>query len=253
MVNSWMILSDQKRELKPESSLFRDDVLKGADCGFIEQMIPFLREFSKPGELVLDPFAGWGSTLIAALLEGRNSLGIEIEEARVARAKERIAGFASRNYHANAMLGDSCSHHVDIMYGDSRSVKLPDDSVDLILTSIPYFRELEFSQTAGQLYNELDLQVYLKSLEEVIANLKSSLKRTRYIILMAENLSLPGKGFVPLAWKCADILSKHFEFQHERIICYQKEHLPNPLIYGADGQVLGTNRAHEYVLVARKL
>ena len=35
---------------------------------------------SAPGDLVLDPFAGIGSTLIAALQEGRESIGIELSQ-----------------------------------------------------------------------------------------------------------------------------------------------------------------------------
>ncbi|MCY3581782.1 MAG: site-specific DNA-methyltransferase [Chloroflexota bacterium] len=49
-----------------------------------------IRIFSAPEALVLDPFAGSGSTGVAALLEGREFLGFEIEEEMARRANERL-------------------------------------------------------------------------------------------------------------------------------------------------------------------
>ena len=49
-----------------------------------------IRIFCAPEALVLDPFAGSGSTGVAALLEGRAFLGYELEEDMARRANERI-------------------------------------------------------------------------------------------------------------------------------------------------------------------
>ena len=47
--------------------------------------------FSRPGDLVLDPFCGAGSFLVAALSEGRRALGIELHPEHVAVARKRSA------------------------------------------------------------------------------------------------------------------------------------------------------------------
>lgn len=49
-----------------------------------------IRMFSFAGDTVLDPFAGTGSTSIAALLAGRNSIGNEIEPAYLEQAYQKL-------------------------------------------------------------------------------------------------------------------------------------------------------------------
>ena len=46
--------------------------------------------WSKPGDIVLDPFAGVGSTLCAAVRNGRNALGLELSAEYVKCARERV-------------------------------------------------------------------------------------------------------------------------------------------------------------------
>jgi site-specific DNA-methyltransferase (adenine-specific) len=54
-------------------------------------LMPLIRSFTKQGDMVLDPFAGSGSTLIAARHLGRDYLGIELDAAHHATASNRLA------------------------------------------------------------------------------------------------------------------------------------------------------------------
>ncbi|HEY2414664.1 MAG TPA: site-specific DNA-methyltransferase [Pirellulaceae bacterium] len=50
-----------------------------------------VRMFSFVGDTVLDPFLGTGTTTIAAMRNGRNSIGIEVDETYLEFARKRIA------------------------------------------------------------------------------------------------------------------------------------------------------------------
>jgi site-specific DNA-methyltransferase (adenine-specific) len=56
----------------------------------LELMLRLVEQFSEPGELVLDPFAGAGTTGIACLRLGRRYLGWEIDEHYAQVAREQL-------------------------------------------------------------------------------------------------------------------------------------------------------------------
>jgi DNA modification methylase len=56
-----------------------------------------IRMFSFAGDTILDPFAGTGSTNLAAFACGRNSIGNEIESTYLAIAEERLKAVTSQH------------------------------------------------------------------------------------------------------------------------------------------------------------
>jgi DNA modification methylase len=94
----------------------------------------FIEFFTKKGQAVLDPMAGTGSTLIAALRAGRHSYGIELNPKYAKIAKQIIAD-------ERTALGVSIENlKSEIVNGDATlasSYNFP--TIDYVLTSPPYW------------------------------------------------------------------------------------------------------------------
>ena len=56
----------------------------------VEAILPLIETFSQPGDLVLDPFAGSGTTLVAARRLGRCAAGIELDPGYFRAASQRL-------------------------------------------------------------------------------------------------------------------------------------------------------------------
>src|SRR5262249_49930775 len=77
--------------VRREAGTFKGRV-KGHPCQMpLPVLERIIRVSSNPGELVLDPYAGSGSTLVAAKRLGRRYLGVELSEAYAAIARNRLA------------------------------------------------------------------------------------------------------------------------------------------------------------------
>jgi site-specific DNA-methyltransferase (adenine-specific) len=55
-------------------------------------MRAIVRDYSRPGDVVCDPFAGHGTTLLAAAIEGRRAVGSEMDAEAHAAAVARLSG-----------------------------------------------------------------------------------------------------------------------------------------------------------------
>jgi len=120
--SSWLAIAAEDPRWALASDIRGRDPFGGRDCGWVESMRPFIRDFSQPGDSVLDPFCGFGTTLIAAAWEGRRGIGWEVEPQRIQLAQARLA----RLGYAQAIVVPSPEGR-------------PAEPVDLIATSVPYF------------------------------------------------------------------------------------------------------------------
>ncbi|WP_429413296.1 TRM11 family SAM-dependent methyltransferase [Nocardia sp. GAS34] len=93
--------------------------------------------YSHPGDLVMDPMCGIGTTLVEAVHAGRRALGVEYEDRWAAIARDNLTL-------ATHTAADNGEHIQAVVHtGDARKLRtvLPEQlrgTVDLIITSPPY-------------------------------------------------------------------------------------------------------------------
>jgi site-specific DNA-methyltransferase (adenine-specific) len=67
----------------------------------VSALVPLIQSFSNEGDLVLDPFCGSGSTLVAAQVMARAYLGIELDETYYSIARDRMQRQAAKQQPTN--------------------------------------------------------------------------------------------------------------------------------------------------------
>ncbi len=126
-------------------------------------------KYTKPGDAVLDPMAGSGTTCIEAVLLGRNCTAVDINYFAVMLTHHRL-------YHlARAMKEVEAWYRV--FHGDARRLdKMPDSSVDLVATHPPYFNTIKYGGEEGDLSKAKSLEEYLTLIGQVAGEIYRVLK-----------------------------------------------------------------------------
>jgi DNA modification methylase len=220
----------------------------------------FIEFFTKRGAVVLDPMAGTGSTLIAALRSGRNSYGIELNPKYAEIAQQIISK-------ERQSLGESIEGLTsDVITGDATHASefgLP--MLDYVLTSPPYWDMLHvkgaetqkkrrtsadldvfYSDDPNDLGNLHDYEGFLNKLVAVYSGLKPLLREKAYLTIIVKNVKKGGKIY-PLAWDLGRELGKTFTLKDEKIWLQDNQRLAP---YGL-GSAWVSNTFHHYCLQFR--
>jgi DNA methylase len=164
-----------------------------------------VREHTRPGQLVLDPFAGYGTTLAVAEAMGRRAAGVEADPRRVAYARGRLRDPAA------------------LLQGDSRQIAalgLP--PCDFVMTSPPFMAgadaeyALEGYAPTGKGY-----QTYLAELADVFAQVRGLMLPGARAVLEVSNLREPS-GVTTLAWDVARAVGAVLTFEGEVVIGWDR-------------------------------
>lgn len=244
---SWFIHNPPPREKKEELH----------PAKFPESMIKdFIEFFTQPTEIVLDPFLGTGSTLVACDMCKRQGIGVEIEEkyAKVAMTRTKqpvIPGDARR------------LDELDIL----KDLK---GNVDFAITSPPYWNMLKKSRghvrSVAKIREELGVDVsyggkpenleniedydeYLDALCLIFSKVHKLLRPNRYLVVIIQNILTPEGEMEPVAWDLAKKLSGLFLLKQERIWCQDNKPLG---CWGYPSRYV-SNVHHHYCLVFERV
>lgn len=235
--------NDEERVLaKQHPAVFPEALVRRAmDC------------FMAPGDtLVLDPFAGTGSTIAAAQRSGRTGIGFEIYGEYAAVANARL-GTQLFDTGAGTIVEESAVHLLN---------HVEKESVDFVFTSPPYWNVLGQKRTADNKSTReygahgLDLgrideyDAFVSALGGVFEQVYLSLKTGKYCIVNVMDLR-KGSDFYPLHSDLA-IEMVRLGFVWDDLIIWDRRHEYNnmrPLGYPS---VFRINKAHEYLLIFQK-
>lgn len=152
---------------------------------------------SAPGELVFDPFAGFGTTIERASVLGRKTLGIELLPERVEFLQHRVPT-------AQVIEGDA-RELLRLVQGAT-----PQATVDLILTSPPYMTVDHHEADPLTAYEESggDYHRYLAELGLVAAQCAQLVRPGGYVVWNVADIHHMGST-THLIRDCSRALAEH--------------------------------------------
>ncbi|MCL9665409.1 site-specific DNA-methyltransferase [Curtobacterium albidum] len=221
-----------------------------------------IKMLSKPGDLVLDPFVGVGSTLKAAALEGRRGIGFELYPDFAKLAELRL----QREVPTDALVDSPQA----VLQGDSRTLakRLDPGTVSLIVTSPPYWSILNkkadhkqkqtreahglvtnYGDDERDLGNIEDYDEFIQVLGQTLRDASVGLKHKGYLVLIVGDFRHKSKYYMFHA-DIARAMEEHgFTLQAMNVL-YQRHKRVFP--YGYPFAYV-PNVHHQNIVIMRKL
>jgi DNA modification methylase len=142
-----------------------------------------LQRYTKPGDLVVDPMAGSGTTIDVAKELGRKVIGYDI-----------------------------APYRRDIIQNDARKIPLKDNSVDFVFIDSPYSDNVKYSdhpKCIGKI--PCTDERFFRELEKVSKEIYRILKPSKYMAWLIGDHWRKNTGYIPVGFKVYEMLSKYFE------------------------------------------
>ena len=224
----------------------------------------FITFFTKLNQVVFDPMAGTGSTLVAALRCGRHAYGIELNPTYAEIARQVISDeIQNLELPANGLSWELIIGDAACVVEIASEYQIP--PVDYVITSPPYWDMLHARGSAAQkvrrssdeldvlysddpddLGNIRDYGEFIERLTRVYIDMQPILCPGAYLTIIVKNVKKGGKLY-PLAWDLAQRLRDIYTLKDEKIWCQDNQRL-SP--YGL-GNAWVSNTFHHYCLQFR--
>jgi len=141
-----------------------------------------IQRYTKPGDLVVDPMAGSGTTIDVCEEEGRRVIGYDINP-----------------------------KHPKVIYNDSRKIPLEDNSVDMVFIDSPYGDNVNYSDNPADIGKiSAEDEKFYEELEKVAKEIYRILKPEKVMGWLIGDQWVKRK-FTPVGFKVYNMLTKYFE------------------------------------------
>ncbi len=199
-----------------------------------------LLRYSKEGDLVLDQFAGGGTTLVEAKLLNRNIIGVDINPAALERCKEKC-NFEYDN-----------AGKVYIYQSDARNLDfIKNESIDFICTHPPYANIIHYSENIENDLSNLDVKPFLEQMKLVAGESYRVLKKDKFCAILMGDTRKKGH-VIPMSFEVMKIFEES-GFKLKEIII-KEQHNCQATGYWKTNSIKYNFflLAHEYLFVFRK-
>ncbi len=153
--------------------------------------------YSDEGDLVLDQFAGGGTTLVEAKLLNRDCIGVDVNNIALARCREKIDFDC-----------DGANGRIYIKKGDARHLDfISDGSIDLICTHPPYADIIQYSEEISEDLSRLKIKDFLVEMERVAGESFRVLKKGKFCAILMGDTRQNGH-MIPLSFEVMRVFEK---------------------------------------------
>jgi DNA modification methylase len=182
------------------------DEFRNDDVRYSENLVAYcLNAYTQENDIVFDPFAGYGTTLLVAEAMGRIPIGIEYDKRRVRFIQSQL------------------KRPAQIIPGDARQLStLALPRFDFSITSPPYMckEDMENPFTA---YREkgTGYTSYLADIRHIYEQVKSIMRASAKVVIEVANIKNAGQ-VTTLAWDIANEVSRVLHFEGEIVVSWDK-------------------------------
>lgn len=212
--------------------------------------------YSKPGDIVFDPFVGGGTTLIEAYLLNRKSVGLDVNPRAIIISNEQIKELEAKSKNTlDLRLNNNCRPTVKL--GDARqsleilsALGLSANSIDLICTHPPYLDSLRYTEKIdGDLSHIHDVEIFCDEIQKIAKAMYVLLKNGGRCAVLIGDVRRNGK-IIPLGFKLMERFLKE-KFELEDIII-KEQHKDESTEFYFNKNFVNYLIAHEYLFIFKK-
>ena len=196
--------------------------------------------YSKENDLILDQFAGGGTTLVEAKLLNRNIIGVDINPNSVALCKEVID-----------FERESCGC-VQVKQADARKLNfIENNSIDFICTHPPYANIIQYSEDIDGDLSHLKIPDFLEAMKEISAESYRVLKKNKFCAILMGDTRKNGH-MIPLSFEVMKVFESS-GFKLKEIIIKEQHNCKATGFWKTNSVKYNFLLiAHEYLFVFRK-